>query len=114
MQFKLQIINDLLSEFGEGYCIEMPTSKSKLDEVLNFLKENDGKFHFYANLEEKNKKWFHGIHINFGEKEWGEIETIMSKVCKILDLNSYCALDHSQSIVIDADNDLVGWVCFDN
>lgn len=63
MIFELFTIKDFFSYFGDGYCIEMPSNKTKLDNLLNYLSTQKAVWKFYATLT--NGTWFHGIHITF-------------------------------------------------
>lgn len=56
-------INYFFLDFGNGYCVEMPSDKKDLDKLLDYLFSQKVEWKFYATLT--GRKWFHGIYITF-------------------------------------------------
>ena len=83
MIFELFTIKDFFSYFGDGYCIEMPSNKTKLDNLLNYLSTQKAVWKFYATLT--NGTWFHGIHITFQNEKHIKAETICRIYVKYLE-----------------------------
>ena len=75
MTFELLTIKDFFSYFGNGYCVEMPLDKTKLNKLLNYLSAQEAVWKFYATLI--NGNWFHGIHITFQNEKHIKAETVM-------------------------------------
>lgn len=110
MIFELLTIKDFFSHFGDGYCIEMPLDKTKLDNLLNYLSAQEAVWKFYATLT--NGNWFHGIHITFQNEKHIKAETIMHNICKILGIGSYCVYAGGTQTIIDAEGDVIAFVDF--
>ncbi|WP_294598575.1 hypothetical protein [uncultured Phocaeicola sp.] len=110
MIFELFTIKDFFSYFGDGYCIEMPSNKTKLDNLLNYLSTQKAVWKFYATLT--NGTWFHGIHITFQNEKRIKAETIMQNICKILGIGSYCVYAGGTQTIIDAEGDVIAFVDF--
>ena len=87
MIFELPTIKDFFSYFGNGYCVEMPLDKTKLNKLLNYLS---------AQENEKRIK----------------AETIMQNICKILGIGSYCVYAGGTQTIIDAEGDVIAFVDF--
>ena len=56
-------INYFFLDFGNGYCVEMPSDKKDLDKLLDYLFSQKVEWKFYATLT--GRKWFHGIYITY-------------------------------------------------
>lgn len=110
MIFELFTIKDFFSYFGDGYCIEMPSNKTKLGNLLNYLSTQKAVWKFYATLT--NGTWFHGIHITFQNEKRIKAETIMQNICKILGIGSYCVYAGGTQTIIDAEGDVIAFVDF--
>ena len=60
-------INYFFLDFGNGYCVEMPSDKKDLDKLLDYLFSQKVEWKFYATLT--GRKWFHGIYITFKNRK---------------------------------------------
>lgn len=83
MIFELLTIKDFFSHFGDGYCVEMPSDKTKLNNLLNYLSAQKAVWKFYATLI--NSNWFHGIRITFQNEKHIKAETICRIYVKYLE-----------------------------
>lgn len=110
MIFELLTIKDFFSHFNDGYCVEMPLDKTKLDNLLNYLFTQKAVWKFYAMLI--NSNWFHGIHITFQNEKHIEVETIMQNICKMLGIGSYYVYAGGTQTIIDAEGDIIAFVDF--
>lgn len=110
MIFELLTIKDFFSHFGDGYCVEMPSDKTKLDDLLKYLSDQEAEWKFYATFT--NGNWFHGIHITFQKKKLLEAETIMLYICEMLKIGSYCLCEGYTQVIIDTDGDVIGFADF--
>ena len=110
MIFELLIIKDFFSHFNDGYCVEIPSDKTKLDNLLNYLFTQKAVWKFYATLT--NGTWFHGIHITFQNEKHIKDETIMQNICKIFGMGSYCVYAGGTQTIIDAEGDIIAFVDF--
>lgn len=110
MTFELLTIKDFFSYFGNGYCVEMPLDKTKLNKLLNYLSAQEAVWKFYATLI--NGNWFHGIHITFQNEKHIKDETIMQNICKIFGMGSYCVYAGGTQTIIDAEGDIIAFVDF--
>lgn len=110
MIFELLTIKDFFSHFGDGYCVEMPSDKTKLNNLLNYLSAQKAVWKLYATLT--NGNWFHGIHITFQNEKHIKAETIMQNICKILGIGSYCVYAGGTQTIIDAEGDVIAFVDF--
>lgn len=110
MIFELLTIKDFFSHFNDGYCVEMPLDKTKLDNLLNYLFTQKAVWKFYATLT--NGTWFHGIHITFQNEKHIKAETIMQNICKMLGIGSYCVHAGGTQTIIDAEGDVIAFVDF--
>lgn len=54
-------INYFFLDFGNGYCVEMPSDKKDLDKLLDYLFSQKVEWKFYATLT--GRKWFHGMYL---------------------------------------------------
>lgn len=86
MTFELLTIKDFFSYFGNGYCVEMPLDKTKLNKLLNYLSAQEAVWKFYATLI--NGNWFHGIHVIFPKDK--DTDSAMRHICELLGTYSYC------------------------
>ena len=110
MIFELLTIKDFFSHFNDGYCVEMPLDKTKLDNLLNYLSAQKTVWKFYATLT--NGNWFHGIHITFQNEKHIKAEAIMQNICKMLGIGSYCVYAGGIQTIIDAEGDVIAFVDF--
>ncbi len=110
MIFELFTIKDFFSHFNDGYCVEMPSDKTKLDNLLNYLSTQKAVWKFYAILT--NGNWFHGIHITFQNEKHIKAEAIMQNICKMLGIGSYCVYAGGIQTIIDAEGDVIAFVDF--
>ena len=110
MIFELLAIKDFFSHFNDGYCVEMPSDKTKLDNLLNYLSTQKAVWKFYATLT--NGNWFHGIHITFQNEKHIKAEAIMQNICKMLGIGSYCVHAGGIQTIIDAEGDVIAFVDF--
>ena len=110
MIFELLTIKDFFSHFNDGYCVEMPSDKTKLDNLLNYLSTQKAVWKFYAILI--NGNWFHGIHITFQNEKHIKAEAIMQNICKMLGIGSYCVYAGGIQTIIDAEGDVIAFVDF--
>ncbi len=110
MIFELLTIKDFFSHFNDGYCVEMPSDKTKLDNLLNYLSTQKAVWKFYAILT--NGNWFHGIHITFQNEKHIKAEAIMQNICKMLGIGSYCVYAGGIQTIIDAEGDVIAFVDF--
>lgn len=110
MTFELLTIKDFSSYFGDGYCVEMPSDKIKLNELLNYLSAKDAVWKFYATLTSGN--WFHGIHITFQSEKHIKAETIMQNICEMLGIGSYCVYAGSTQTIVDGEGDVIAFADF--
>ena len=85
-------INYFFLDFGNGYCVEMPTDKKDLDKLLDYLFSQKVEWKFYATLT--GRKWFHGISITFKNRKNLEVTSIMKDICMILKIDSYCLCEN--------------------
>lgn len=110
MTFELLTIKDFSSYFGDGYCVEMPSDKTKLNNLLNYLSAQKAVWKLYATLI--NSNWFHGIHIIFQNEKHIKAEAIMQNICKMLGIGSYCVYAGGIQTIIDAEGDVIAFVDF--
>ena len=110
MTFELLPVNDFYRHFGDGYCLEMPLNKKRLDDLLNYLSTQKAMWKFYATLTSGN--WFHGIYITFQNEKHIKVETIMQNICKMFGIGSYCVYTGGTQTIIDAEGDVIAFVDF--
>lgn len=110
MTFGLLTIKDFSLYFGDGYCVEMPSDKIKLNELLNYLSAKDAVWKFYATLTSGN--WFHGIHITFQSEKHIKAGTIMQNICEMLGIGSYCVYAGSTQTIVDGEGDVIAFADF--
>lgn len=110
MTFELLTIKDFSSYFGDWYCVEMPSDKIRLNELLNYLSAKDAVWKFYATLTSGN--WFHGIHITFQSEKHIKAGTIMQNICEMLGIGSYCVYAGSTQTIVDGEGDVIAFADF--
>lgn len=108
MIFELFTIKDFFSYFGDGYCVEIPSDKTKLDNLLNYLFTQKAVWKFYATLT--NGTWFHGIHIIFPKDK--DTDSAMRHICELLGTYSYCVIESGTQTVVDTNGDVISFADF--
>lgn len=108
MTFELLTIKDFFSYFGDGYCVEMPSDKIKLDNLLNYLSTQKAVWKFYATLT--NSYWFHGMHIIFPKDK--DTDSAMRHICELLGTYSYCVIESGTQTVVDTNGDVISFADF--
>lgn len=110
MTFELLTVHGFFPHFGDGYCVEMPSDKRILDNLLDYLSDHKAKWKFYATLA--NGRWFHGIHIAFQNRKRPEAEALMRHVCELLKINSCCLCEGGSQTIIDREGEVVAFADF--
>lgn len=108
MTFELLTIKDFFSYFGNGYCVEMPLDKTKLNKLLNYLSAQEAVWKFYATLT--NGNWFHGIHVIFPKDK--DTDSAMRHICELLGTYSYCVIESGTQTVVDTNGDVISFTDF--
>ena len=110
MTFGLLTIKDFSSYFRDGYCVEMPSDKIKLDNLLNYLSTQKAVWKFYATLT--NSYWFHGMHIIFPKDNDKDTDSAMRHICELLGTYSYCVIESGTQTVVDTNGDVISFADF--
>ena len=108
MTFELLTIKDFFSYFGNGYCVEMPLDKTKLNKLLNYLSAQEAVWKFYATLI--NGNWFHEIHVIFPKDK--DTDSAMRHICELLGTYSYCIIESGTQTVVDTNGDVISFTDF--
>lgn len=108
MIFELLTIKDFFSHFNDGYCVEIPSDKTKLDNLLNYLFTQKAVWKFYATLT--NGTWFHGIHVIFPKDK--DTDSAMRHICELLGTYSYCVIESGTQTVVDTNGDVISFTDF--
>lgn len=108
MTFELLTIKDFSSYFGDGYCVEMPSDKTKLNNLLNYLSAQKAVWKLYVTLI--NSNWFHGIHIIFPKDK--DTDSAMLHICELLGTYSYCVIESGTQTVVDTNGDVISFADF--
>ena len=103
-------INYFFLDFGNGYCVEMPSDKKDLDKLLDYLFSQKVEWKFYATLT--GRKWFHGIYITFKNRKHLEVTSIMKDICMILKIDSYGLCENYTQSIIDIEGDVIAFADF--
>ena len=108
MIFELPTIKDFFSYFGNGYCVEIPLDKTKLNKLLNYLSAQEAVWKFYATLINGNR--FHGIHVIFPKDK--DTDSAMRHICELLGTYSYCVIESGTQTVVDTNGDVISFTDF--
>lgn len=110
MDFELVAFDDFYLHFGDGYCIDFPSTQDKLDMLTRQLSELGARWRFYASF--RDGTWHHGVHITFPWKDSERGMDVMGGIIRTLGLGDYACYDGFSAVVIDADGDLVSFMDF--